>query len=113
MNKYSIIAIVLSIIFGLVVGAKVANHFDNKELFKTNEVNKQLQEDLQVHKDSIGMLYETITTMDRVIRLDDSIIHILKKTIDVQDSITQTKRDEVAKYTPDERRDWLIKRYSQ
>lgn len=113
MSKYSYIAILLAIVIGFVGGYLVLDNSANKQqiqLLKKYELKLKQQEDSS--REVIKKLDKKLLELTHKEKLDSiKIVGLLNKI--QQDKIKTDKlRTDIQKLTPNEKVDYLLKRYS-
>jgi len=113
MNRYSVIAIVLSVIVGLVVGSIFSTSQKNKEIVKLAKQHEiQLKQEISNSKKLIETYNIREDSLVEIISLDSIKISAMEHRIKQDGVVVEQLRKERAKWTNEEKVNYLTNRYT-
>jgi predicted acylesterase/phospholipase RssA len=113
MNKYSVIAIIVAVLFGAVIGGMFTSHKAEKELLKQkHDHEKALEHQADSLIDLIHRRDKKLVDLNDHIKLDSIKIQGMLYKIQQDGVRTEQKRVEAKKFTDDEKVAFILKRYS-
>lgn len=110
--KYQIIALVIAILIGTVAGYLLSSNNSDKEIKKLTEQHaKELKEEVSGYKQKIHTLDLKIQELELQAKFDSAKISNLQYSIKKDGVETDLRRKQAAKFTHNEKVDFLLNRY--